>query len=784
MNWPLLQNSLLVSAATTAASLAAGFGAALFLGCVGSRWRNALLGMAVVALALPPFVVTNCWLRLLGQGGTWRGWLPWNILSHGGTVWILFLLTWPITLLLVLAAWEPLEAHHLEAEPALRGRALIRFLLLPMARPALALSTMLTFVIAFNNFAVPAILQTKVFPAELWVSFNTTFNYTEALALSGPLLAVPALLLLWLRGRGIVWPRLTGRTPPALLRRRIGKPWFLGAASGTGLLLFLSVALPLGELSFSRRTWQELPGAISAGWPAVWNSFSVSAATASLCGLLALNLWRCRWGAAFWLPFLAPGVLLGIGFIHLFNRPLTDAFYQSMAVVIVALAVRYFAPGWTGIRHAMQATDPDLTDAATLDGASAWQRFSRIEWPQIAPTAGAVWYATYLLCLWDVETLLLIAPPGGETLGLRIFNLLHYGHNAQVNALCLTLLALAVAPLVLWRAGVAALGVIRSSPGAARFDGAAAMLALALVLPGCGGRRADETALKSALFSSVRIIGSQGTTLGQFNKPRSVAVDAMDNLYVVDMTGRVQKFSSNGVFLAYWQMPQTDLGRPKGMCRDSDGNIVVVEPHYQQVNHFTPEGRLTAHWGTRGTNAGQLTLPRAAAVTSHGDILVSEYTVVDRVQRFTKNGGKFLNTFGTPGTHEGGFNRAEGLGIDSKDRVYVADSCNHRIQVFTPEGKFLRAFGHAGSGLGELSYPYDVQVDSAGYQFVCEFGNSRVQVFDPDGKPVEIIGRAGAAPGEFNNPWGVALDSQGNLYVADSRNHRVQKLLRRKPAGP
>ena len=73
-----------------------------------------------------------------------------------------------------------------------------------------------------------------------------------------------------------------------------------------------------------------------------------------------------------------------------------------------------------------------------------------IQWPQIAPQVGASWYITYLLCLWDVETLVLIYPPGGETLALRIFNLLHYGHNAQVNALCLLLLAVALAPLAAW----------------------------------------------------------------------------------------------------------------------------------------------------------------------------------------------------------------------------------------------------------------------------------------------------------------------------------------------
>jgi len=34
--------------------------------------------------------------------------------------------------------------------------------------------------LALNNFAVPAILQVKVFPAEMWVRFNTTFDTQSA----------------------------------------------------------------------------------------------------------------------------------------------------------------------------------------------------------------------------------------------------------------------------------------------------------------------------------------------------------------------------------------------------------------------------------------------------------------------------------------------------------------------------------------------------------------------------------------------------------------------------
>ncbi|MCL5097931.1 MAG: 6-bladed beta-propeller, partial [Candidatus Omnitrophica bacterium] len=301
-----------------------------------------------------------------------------------------------------------------------------------------------------------------------------------------------------------------------------------------------------------------------------------------------------------------------------------------------------------------------------------------------------------------------------------------------------------------------------------------------MILAGCGTRQSVDTVrLKSRLFDAVKVIGGRGTGLGQFIKPRSVAVDRQDNLYVADITGRVQKFSSNGVFLSFWQMPQTDLGKPKGMGRDSMGNIIVVEPHYSRVNHFTTAGKLVAQWGKPGTSPGELAFPRAVAVNSSGEILVSEYGKAERVQRFSALGKRFLGSFGHAGSGPGEFNRAEGLAIDAADRIYVADSCNHRVQVFSPDGRFLRSYGQAGSGLGELSYPYDICVDPAGRQYVCEFGNSRVQVFDAQDRQLEVLGAPGSDPGQFGNPWSLALDSAGNLYVADSGNNRVQKFLRR-----
>jgi ABC-type Fe3+ transport system permease subunit/sugar lactone lactonase YvrE len=831
MNWLLLQNSLLVSSATTLLAMVLGFMASLWLAAAERRRRMLGLGLAIVALAVPPFLMTNCWLDLLGANGLLRGWLPLNIFSLPGSAFILALLFWPITTFAVWSRWERLEPEFLEIEPALRGWQLIRHLLLPVARTPLVFSGALTFVLALNNFAVPAILQVKVFPAEMWINFSTNFDTLAALKLSLPLIVAPLVLLLVSARSDFAWPTLRGKMPARVFRRQLGQAWHVASGFVILALGVMSVGVPLLELAMTARTWLELPGAVEAGHDALWNSVWLAAGTATVCVAIALvcgarnlvcfpslsqrmpgrNRFRVPWHELAWLPFLAPGVLIGVAFIWMLNRPATAWFYSSFGVVLLAFALRYFAIGGSITRHALQTTDSDLNDAARLEGASCWQMLYLVQWPQITAQVAAAWYVIYLLCLWDVESLVLIVPPGGETLALRIFNLLHYGHNAQVNALCLTLLGAAVAPLFL----VATLGrarrFLRARAGgeSGRVLPSAGMLTIALCLSvaGCSPASSSKSApLQSKFFERAEVIATRGVGVGEVNKPRSVAVDHNDNLYVVDMTGRVQEFSPQGSFLLAWQMPQTTRGKPKGMGCDNDGNIIVVEPHYKRLNHFNTNGQLVAQWGITGTNAGQLDMPRSVAENSRGEIFVSEYGLVERVQKFSlgkslkdatpihwdPNGtdeqalsetrptpATFLARYGELGGAPGEFNRAEGICVDKQDRLYVADSCNHRVQVFTSEGKFLREFGKPGSGPGELSYPYDIKVDAAGNIFVCEFGNSRIQVFDDNGRSIEIIGGPGVKPGQFNNPWSIALDFHGNLYVADALNHRVQKLVRR-----
>ncbi len=778
MNWLLLQNSLLVAGATSIFAGGLGLIAALALASIPARWRRLAMVCAVLPLVLPPFLVVNCWIYFLGHNGVWRSWVPWNIFSMAGTVWILTLMLWPIPFFCLQAAWRKLATPHFEAEPQLTGFKLLRWLLIPAAKNELLLAMAVTFVLALNNFSVPAILQVKVLPAELWVSFNTTFDYATAAKLCWPLVFLPVALLAFARTRRVSWSRFGSVVEPEIFRRQLGSPL---VSIGLGVFLALSVlssALPLAQVVFSSETWRDFLPAIHAGQKAARDSFIFSSLSGTLILLVALTAWQRASFSFLWLAFLIPGVLLGIALIWLLNRPALSGFYQGTGIVLAAFLIRYFAIGRSLAAHAMNSADRQLVDAAKMAGAKGWTLIRHGWLPQMLPQLLVAWYGAFLFCLWDVETLIFIIPPGRETLPLRIFNLLHYGHNSQVNALCLVLLLMALFPLMVYLL----MSKMKRLGWFPKGLNLGLLMAGLVFLAGCGQRENPQRErlfpVQSALFSGVEIIGSRGTGSGQFNKPRTLTVDNEDNLYVADMTGRVQMFSADGKFVAVWQMPQTDKGRPKGMGVDAEGRIIVIEPHYSRVNHFSPDGALLMQWGEHGTNDGQLAFPRAVAVNSRGEMLLSEFGITERVQRFAAK-GEFLSAFGKPGSGASEFNRAEGLTIGEGDVLFVADSCNHRVQVFSPEGNFLRAIGKAGTQAGELSYPYDVRVDQDGLLFVCEFGNSRIQIFDAEDRTVELLGSPGALPGQLSNPWSIALDSLGNLYVADSQNHRVQKFIRK-----
>ncbi len=450
MSWGLLLNSLALAVPVALGAVALGWLVALFIASSCGRVRWLVLVAAVVSLALPPFLVVSTWLGLLGTVGVLKPWLPLDIYSHGGAALVLTLMLWPLPCLMCLGSLKRLTVELLDAEPGLNGWSLACSLLLPMTRPAALQSGVIVFALAFNNIAVPAILQVKVFPAQFWVQFSTSYNFKLAWQYGWVLAVLPLGLLLLLRSRVVAWPWESQGVSAKVLRDRLGRGLLGTVTVVAELLVGFSVLLPLGHLLLDARTWSDVLDAFQAGNQAVWNSLWYSAATATLVSVLGMATVRWTGLRLAWLLFFLPGVLLGVLLIFLLNRPGLGWLCGGSGIVLMAFGLRYFALGWEGIRLAKESLDADLQTVSDLAGLSWWQRWRHLFLPQAGRAVAAAWYVVYLLCLWDTETLVLVVPPGGETVALRVFNLLHYGHHAQVNALCLILLLLAVLPLGVW----------------------------------------------------------------------------------------------------------------------------------------------------------------------------------------------------------------------------------------------------------------------------------------------------------------------------------------------
>jgi DNA-binding beta-propeller fold protein YncE len=276
--------------------------------------------------------------------------------------------------------------------------------------------------------------------------------------------------------------------------------------------------------------------------------------------------------------------------------------------------------------------------------------------------------------------------------------------------------------------------------------------------------------------SADRVWGGRGVLPGEVVRPRAAVVIG-DALFVVDFTARVQAYSLDGDHTGLtFTTPDFRNGRPSGLGRDRDGNLIVADSHYHAVRIYAPDGReLRTLGGVGGTEPGRFGYISDCVQDADGNYFVSEFGQTDRITKLDA-AGQFVTCWGTNGTGEGQFQRVRALALGPDGLLYAADACNHRVQAFTRDGAFVKAFGGVGSGPGEFSYPYDLGFDPAGYLYVVERGNCRVQKLTADGVPVASWGKPGRGPGQLADPWALAIDGQGRVHVIDTENHRVQRV--------
>jgi DNA-binding beta-propeller fold protein YncE len=194
-----------------------------------------------------------------------------------------------------------------------------------------------------------------------------------------------------------------------------------------------------------------------------------------------------------------------------------------------------------------------------------------------------------------------------------------------------------------------------------------------------------------------------------FGRVSMVGNDAQGNVYVLHRNLDIDPlivFDANGNYLRSWG--KGVIGDPHGVRVDRENNVWVVD-RANAILKYTTDGKLLMTLGTkgmRGTDDKTFDRPTDIAWDSQGNAYVSDGYGNSRVVKFDKN-GKFVMSWGTPGSGPGQFSTVHSIGFDSKDRAYVSDRENNRIQIFDSNGKLIKIWNHLGSTQGIWISPKD-----------------------------------------------------------------------------
>ena len=143
-----------------------------------------------------------------------------------------------------------------------------------------------------------------------------------------------------------------------------------------------------------------------------------------------------------------------------------------------------------------------------------------------------------------------------------------------------------------------------------------------------------------------------------------------------------------------------------------------------------------------------------------------ESGTVEEVGRTHKERINPVKKFGTKGKEKGELNYPIGLTLYRNESIYIADTNNSRIQIFSTAGKFVAEFGK-----GQLNRPYSIALNDE-WVFVSDWNLNAVFKFQITNKKYVYQ----SAKGELNCPFGIKVDTNGEVLVADCFNNRIAIL--------
>ena len=231
----------------------------------------------------------------------------------------------------------------------------------------------------------------------------------------------------------------------------------------------------------------------------------------------------------------------------------------------------------------------------------------------------------------------------------------------------------------------------------------------------------------------------------------------------------VMVFDAEGRFVTAWGEGSFS-GFVHGLSVDPAGHVWIADAGYHEVTQHAADGTLIRRFGDREFPAPTFygrpfNMPTGVAFAADGAFYVSDGYGNRRVHRFAPD-GTLLHSWGEAGSGPGQFALVHFIAIDDRDRVYIADRENNRIQLFDAAGKFLAEWT-------EFRHPSDLA-----------FGREKIYVGAQDGLSIWTKERQPIVRWDRDDPYegafhihGIWLDADENIYLAHF-DRAVSKLTR------
>ncbi len=295
-----------------------------------------------------------------------------------------------------------------------------------------------------------------------------------------------------------------------------------------------------------------------------------------------------------------------------------------------------------------------------------------------------------------------------------------------------------------------------------------------LPVPGIMRTGDDIVAPPQYLYS---ISGPQGSP-DALAEPWGVSVSADDLVYVTDGVANVVRvYNVDGDYQftisAIDDGERAELGTPVYVQVNTLGEVHVSDRRHRAIYVFTADGDYLRKVVPADPEEAAVWGPLAMTFDEDGNLWVTDVgrTDIHQVIAFDPQGNE-IRRFGRQASVEqvtdspGLFDFPNGIHV-REGMVYVADSNNRRIQVFTTDGQFEYFIRTSGT-------PRGIDMDGEARLYVADALAHQADVYRATGERIAGFGAPGVGPGQFRYTNDLALDQRTRIFLTDRANHQVQ----------